>query len=188
MLGGAQGRGGGGVLMTTKQRGLSLIELLIGLAIVGILVMTALPSYTAWLQNTKIRNAAESVSNGLQLARAEAVRQNTNVEFVLGTASDWTVGVVGAATPIQSRSSAQGSIGVTVEPTPGAANTVTFNSLGRVAPNAGGSTSLTAIDFNVPTSILPADQSRELQVTVSAGGGIRMCDPTVTEMTDTRRC
>lgn len=71
------------MLSRLGQRGVSLIELLIGLAIIGILVVLALPSYKIWILNAKIRNAAEGTLNGLQLARAEAVRRNTSVGFVI---------------------------------------------------------------------------------------------------------
>ena len=174
--------------MRFGQQGLSLIELVIGLAILSILVLAALPSYSAWLQNTKIRNAAESIVNGLQLARSEAVRRNTSVQLTVGANSDWAVSVVNPATAIQWRSGAQGSQGVTVTRMPAGASTITFNSLGRVAANADGSVSLAQIDIDVPTSVLPASASRDLRVTVSAGGRVRMCDPSVTVATDTRYC
>ena len=64
-------------------RGMSLIELLIGLVIMGILLSLAAPSYMAWIQNTKIRTTAEGMLSGLQLARAEAVRRNTQIRFTL---------------------------------------------------------------------------------------------------------
>lgn len=170
------------------QAGMTLVELMIGLAVFGILVMMALPDYTAWIQNTKIRNAAESVQNGLQLARAEAIRRNTDVTFVFGTASDWTVNVVTPASTVQSRSSAQGSAGVTVALLPASATMVTFNALGRIGVNADASAAFTQVDFDVPTTVLPAAKSRELRVTVSNGGRIRMCDPGVTDTADTRIC
>jgi type IV fimbrial biogenesis protein FimT len=176
------------MLTLSRQGGVTLIELMIGLAIFGMLVMMALPSYTAWIHNTRIRNAAESVQNGLQLARAEAVRRNTDVQFVFGTDSDWSVSVVAPAATVQSRSSAQGSAGVTVAKVPIDATRVTFNSLGRIAPNANGSASFTQADFDVPTSVLPAATSRDLRITVSSGGRIRMCDPSVTDTSDTRSC
>lgn len=69
------------------QRGLSLIELMIGLAIVGILLVAALPNFTVFLHNQRIRNAAEGALQGLNLARAEAVRRNVRVALVFtGTA------------------------------------------------------------------------------------------------------
>lgn len=169
------------------QIGFSLIELMIGIVIFGILIMAGLPSYTAWLQNTKIRTAAESIVNGLQLARAEAVRRNTNVQFVFGTDTDWTVSVVAPLTTVQSRSSAQGSAGVIVTRTPAAATTITFNSFGRVAANADGSASITQVDVDVPTTLLAATASRDLRITLGAGGNVRMCDPNVSAP-DTRTC
>ena len=60
-----------------------MIEMMIGVALLGILFGLAAPNFKAWLMNSRIRNAAESIQNGLQRARAEAVAQNTNVEFVL---------------------------------------------------------------------------------------------------------
>jgi type IV fimbrial biogenesis protein FimT len=167
---------------------MTLIELMIGLAIFGILMFLGLPSYSAWIQNTKIRNAAESVQIGLQLARSEAVRRNTDVQLVFGAASGWSVSVVATAETVQSRSSGQGSVGVTVTRTPAAATTVTFNSLGRIGTNADGSPTLTQVDFDVPPALLDAAASRELRVTLSSGGRMRMCDPNVADIADTRSC
>ena len=64
-------------------RGFSLVELIIGVAILGVLLAIAMPAFSNWLRNAKVRTAAESVQNGLQLARAEAVRRNTTVRFQL---------------------------------------------------------------------------------------------------------
>lgn len=66
-----------------SQRGVSLVELAVGLAIIGTLLALAAPSYSAWIQNTKIRGTAEAILNGLQLARTEAVRRNTRISFYL---------------------------------------------------------------------------------------------------------
>ena len=176
------------MLSLSRQSGVTLIELMIGLVVFGILMFLGLPSYTAWIQNTKIRNAAESVQNGLQLARGEAVRRNTDVQFIFGAASDWSVSVVTTAEAVQSRSSGQGSLGVTVTRTPVASTTVTFNSLGRIGANADGSPTLTQVDFDVPPALLDATASRELRVTLSSGGRMRMCDTNVADASDARSC
>jgi len=79
----------------TTQRGFSLIELAVVLAVVAILYRIAAPSFGAWISNTQTRTAAESIQNGLQLARAEAIRRNRSVIFWLtaqGTGgADWMV-------------------------------------------------------------------------------------------------
>ena len=77
-----------------NQYGVSLLELLIAIAIGSILLMMGVPSFQSWIQNTQLRTAAESILNGLQVARTEAVRRNTNVRFNLTDASGmvaWSV-------------------------------------------------------------------------------------------------
>jgi len=176
------------VLLASAQYGFTLVEMLIGITILAILVAVGLPSYTAWIQNTQIRNATESVLNGMQLARNEAVRRNTNVQLVLGAQSTWTISVPSTAEQIQTRDYRAGSKNVTVAATPGNATTITFSSLGRVVANADASATITQLDFDVPTSILAATASRDLRILVSAGGNVRMCDPTVNDASDTRYC
>lgn len=70
-----------------KNQGVTLIELIVGIAIISIITSIAVPSFQSMLLNSQIRNAAESVANGLQKARGEAVSRNTNVTFVLGAAA-----------------------------------------------------------------------------------------------------
>lgn len=173
----------------SAQHGATLIEMLIGIAILAILITVGLPSYTEWIQNTQIRTATESVLNGMQLARNEAVRRNTNVQLALGTQSSWTINAINADSStgeqIQSRAYGAGSTNVTVLVAPANATKITFNSLGRVAANAD---SITQLDFNVPTSILADTASRKLRIVVKAGGNVRMCDPAVTDTADPRLC
>jgi len=61
------------------QRGFSMIEVVITVAIMGILMAAAMPSIGDWISNTKVRSTAESIQNGLQRARMEAVRLNKPV-------------------------------------------------------------------------------------------------------------
>lgn len=67
---------------------MSLIELMVGIAIVAILFALAAPSFSTWIQGTHIRTAAEAMQSGLMLARSEAVRRNTTVRFQLTTTLD----------------------------------------------------------------------------------------------------
>ena len=54
----------------------------------GILFIMGVPSFKSWIQNTQIRTATEAIQNGLELARAEAVRRNTQVRFQLTSSVD----------------------------------------------------------------------------------------------------
>jgi type IV fimbrial biogenesis protein FimT len=127
------------------------------------------------------------VQSGLQLARAEAVRRNVSVQFAFGTGSAWTVSVPSTAEQVQTRSAEEGgTISVTVSKTPNAATTVTFNSLGRTTANADASATLSQVDLD--SSQLAADKSRELRITVTSAGAVRMCDPNVNQTGDPRKC
>lgn len=160
------------------QTGFTMVELMIGIVILAILAAVAVPSFQTWLLNSQVRNAAESISNGLQRARAEAVGRNTDVEFVLSADSSWVVRVAGGA-DIETRSSSEGSKSVTVSAvdagsTP--ATTVTYNGFGGIkATNADASTPFTQVD--VDSAILSAAESQELRITIGLGGNVRMCDP-----------
>lgn len=155
---------------------------MIGITILAILLGAAMPSFQTWLQNTQIRNAAESITNGLQRARAEAVARNTNVAFAFGANSSWTVSVVAPAAVIESRSGTEGSANVTRTVLPAGATSITFNNLGIVAANADGSASLAQVDLDA------AGGNQILRVTIGVGGNARMCDPGLTAGSSPRAC
>jgi type IV fimbrial biogenesis protein FimT len=71
-----------------SETGFTLIELLVGITIVGILFIMGVPSFKSWIQNAQIHTATEAIQNGLELARAEAVRRNTLVRFQLTSTLD----------------------------------------------------------------------------------------------------
>ena len=64
------------------ERGVSLIELVIGMAILGLFVTQAVPSFNAFMINQRIRSAAEAMASMLQRARVEAIQRNQDVEFI----------------------------------------------------------------------------------------------------------
>ena len=195
--------------------GFSLIELLITLAVLGIVLAIGLPNVSVWIQNTQLKTAAEAMVSGLQLARAEALRRNTSVRFQLvssltsgcayaNAGPDWVVSLTdpsGAcdaapsddpATPliVQKKSGAEGSPNATVAGIGGGGTTSVFNGLGRLT----GVGNLTQINISNPTG--GACQTagggggpmRCLNIMVGTGGQVRMCDPAVTDPTDPRFC
>lgn len=160
--------------LKSRSLGFSLIELMIAITVMAILLGLAVPSFKTWMQNSQIRNAAESIQNGLQRARAEAVTRNARVEFVLGADSSWVVKLVGGAN-IDARPANEGSRNVTRTVLPAGATTITFDNFGGVVANADASATLTRVDLDSPL-ITPAD-SQELRVTIGVGGNARMCNP-----------
>lgn len=83
-------------MKSRSQQGMSLIELLVSVSILGILAAIGIPSFQQWVRNSRIRTAAESIQNGLRQARSEAGQRGTNVRFeMLATgAADWQVCVL----------------------------------------------------------------------------------------------
>jgi type IV fimbrial biogenesis protein FimT len=75
-------------LSRRRQRGVSLVELMLGLAILAILLFMGVPAFTDTLQNYQIRTAAEATVSGLQMARNEALRRNMSVRFQLVNSLD----------------------------------------------------------------------------------------------------
>lgn len=164
-------------MLKKNSLGFTAIEMLITISILGILAALAAPSFKNLLINAQIRTAAQGLTDGLQLARAEAIRLNQPILFTKGTQSSWAITVVNGGAALQSRPYTEGSNVATVTVTPSTATKVTFNALGRVITNADASASITQLDVDAPTSSISAADSKELRIIVTGGGAIRLCDP-----------
>ena len=77
----------------SRQGGLTLLELMVAIAILGILVVVAIPSFRDLLVLQRIKGAAELVQTDLMLARSEAVRRNVPVYVKLTTGADGCLGI-----------------------------------------------------------------------------------------------
>jgi type IV fimbrial biogenesis protein FimT len=175
------------VLTTMRNgEGFTLIELMIVLVILAVMAFVALPNINVWLQNTQIRTAGEAILNGMQLARAEAIRRNSAMEMRMDVHSGWTVRVVSSGEVIQSRLHTEGTSAASVTIAPAGATKITFDSFGSVVdPNPDTSARITEI--KIDSVAIAAADSRELCVLVRVGGNVRLCDPQVAA-TDTRTC
>lgn len=74
--------------------GFTLVELLIVIAILSIIAVTAVPSYQDTLERNRIKEAAEALQADLQLAHTEAVKRSANITINRSTGSNgaWCYG------------------------------------------------------------------------------------------------
>ncbi len=59
-----------------NKRGVTLLELMVVVAIIGVMVAIAVPSYYAWLPKLKVNQAIFQLSGDLQYARLRAISEN----------------------------------------------------------------------------------------------------------------
>jgi type IV fimbrial biogenesis protein FimT len=168
--------------------GFTLIELMVALAIVALLILIGMPSFTTFVRNSEIRSTAESLVNGLRAAGAEAANRNRKVTFELASATgaDWKFWVLDddgvTKRDIQSYSKQEAGASSKITLTPAGQLTVTFNGLGRVDIDpASPNNHIRQIDV----ASVVAGEARPLRIIVDdpnppAAGkprGLRMCDP-----------
>ncbi len=181
-------------MLKIRQIGVTLLELVIAIAIIAVLCALAIPGFAQMIQNSRIRATSESVLSGIQVARGEAVKRNTPVQFDLRAGAAWSVctapvapgacPVPDNATTIQSRSISDGSADVSVATSN--AGPFVFNGLGALTSPVPTAATGVSIDFN---SVASPVNSRRLRIVIGAGGIVRLCDPTLsTAGTDPRRC
>jgi type IV fimbrial biogenesis protein FimT len=187
-------------MSSIRQRGMSLIELMVGITIAALLMGLAVPEFRTAMQNRQIRTAATAIQNGLQLARTEALRRNRNVIFQFTTGNGWQVG---CQTPdatvqngeqvcpqvIQSRDQQEGSANAQVQSfqvtTAGStafSGAVSFSPLGRTTPDtlpAGATAQYVIQNPGAGTCAAAGGPMRCLNVVVTSFGQIRTCDPAV---------
>ena len=192
--------------LAREASGFTLIELAITLTVMTVLMLMVVPSFTGWLNNSKVRSVAEALQNGLRAAQAEAVRRSHQTAFVLtnatptantaastsGSGSNWYIQVlpvyVGETLDpdpmVQSGSFGNLAPNVKVTASPTTASLVCFNSMGRLVANSDATTSANfgaacvAPAGTVAYDVTLTGATHPLRVLVGLGGQVRMCDTT----------
>lgn len=188
------------------SRGLTLIELLVGMSILALLMVMAAPSLGEWMTNARLRNTAEAISASLQFAKGEAVARNTRVRFqftstldnacnVSNTGPHWVVNadpdanaaaVEGACDAALSDTTAPRMLGRHDARENGASTVIeassaslVFNGLGRVTPVPAGNISIDVRSTDGSDCVANGGSLSCMRVLVSAVGQIRVCNPAI---------
>ena len=190
------------------SRGFTLVEIFIALAIVAMLLMLVAPSMGTWIQNTRLRSAAEALSRGLQTARIEAMKRNALVAFNLTDVNSTAFTVclydpvnnvcqAGANNILMQRDASEDASTAKVgtdtalsDPTTALApgtnvpSTAAFDSYGRLAATA--PNNIMRLDVRNP-AVNNTDE-RRLVIFINQSGQIRVCDPRLSKAVNPQGC
>ncbi len=150
--------------MGHRARGFTLIEMVIVLAIVGVLVTFGFPAIQQLLVRNQIESATRNTANIMRLARLEAIKHNVQVLVNFDSTANtvWAyANVDGTAGYSPDSSKPQGTVDYQVGDTYHLPNGVTFGAPG----------SQTKIDFTGNAAVFESDGS------VDNTGEVRFVDP-----------
>jgi type IV fimbrial biogenesis protein FimT len=153
-------------LLTRAQRGFSLLELLVVMAIIGIMAAAGAPAFSEYLANSKLRAGGDTLLSEALFAQSEAIKRNGTVSVLAAasgtlTTTDLSNGFPG--TVLRTRVLPDGV-------TPSAAVTMNFGSNGRPSTLA---TSYT-VEL-VKSGQTCSSDVRCPALKVDGGGGVRLC-------------
>ncbi|MDH5285409.1 MAG: GspH/FimT family pseudopilin [Betaproteobacteria bacterium] len=163
--------------MARRSRGFTLVELMIGLAILAILMLLAAPTFSTMRGNARIRNTAESIANGMRLAQVEALRRNRAVEFQIVPATGWRIFDPDPAVGGQVQAETFDVTNVVVDVNPPGATMLTWSGIGAYVDPNPSDASAPVTFVNVSSPATPNQKDLRIVVGPALGQGVRVCDP-----------
>lgn len=151
-----------------KNKGFSLIELMVVVCILGIIAALAMSSMGSYLLNAKVRSATEDFQQALTLAKSEAIKRNDTVKFTSLGFGGWKIEayVNDVLTTVKTKPASAGSK-TTVT---GANAVVKFDGSGR-------SDVATTWDFTPTSGGACGTEITCLRVELTRFGKLRVCNP-----------
>lgn len=149
--------------VTPHERGLTLVELMVALAVAALLMVTASPYFGDYGVNSRLRESGHTLYAEALIAQSEAIKRNRVVRLAASSGTVQVIDLTDPARPVvlRTRSLADG--------VRAPATVVDFGSQGWPTDLTGA-----AIDLSHVTASCSAD-NRCPGLRVEAGGAIRLC-------------
>lgn len=145
-------------------RGMTLVELMVGIAVLAILATAAAPYLGDYVVNSRLREAGNLLFTESLIAQSEAVKRNTTVRVTTSGSTVQVLDMTVPATPVVLRTRTLTQSVVAPDAT------FDFGPEGRPAPFG------TAVAINLSmTGITCSSDQRCPGLRVDAGGAMRLC-------------
>jgi prepilin-type N-terminal cleavage/methylation domain-containing protein len=72
----------------TGQSGFTLVDLMVVIAVIGILLAIAVPNFLSWQPNMRLRSAARDIFSVMSRAKIEAIKRHANVTIRFNAQGD----------------------------------------------------------------------------------------------------
>jgi type IV fimbrial biogenesis protein FimT len=168
------------MLHPPRGKGFTVIELMIAVAIIGVLAALAIPSLTDFIEKNRLKGAAEEAQSLLQFARSEAVKRNADV-FTRFAADGTTTWCFGTSTATNCDCTSSTSCAISIAGTAVVKRIVStdFSNISLTTP---ANYELTfdhrrGMTSNNGTLSFTSPRGYEIRVVVNVLGRIRVCSP-----------
>jgi type IV fimbrial biogenesis protein FimT len=147
-----------------RQRGMTLVELMVALTVMGILLASAAPFFGDYVTNSRLREGGNLVLTEALMAQSEAIKRNTTIRLSTSTDSVRTLDMTDPLAPVvlRERTLAGGVSAPTA--------TLDFGTEGRPVPFG----TSASINLSLPGVTCSGDL-RCPGLRVDAGGAVRLC-------------
>lgn len=171
-------------MVNVNKQGFTLIELMISLAIFGLLLSLAAPSYSLWIASLRVNNISQNINMAIAQARSEAMRTNSLVEISLNKNTSWQIKVLETNSIINKKIKEESGATTEISFSPLNTTKITFNGLGVVTNNIDSSSTVKEI---IIYSTLQNEALKSKKIIIHKGSSF-ICDPSQESSTNNLYC